>query len=977
MRVFASMRIFWCAALAAGAAACSSDAAGPDSGGVESIAVSPSNATVAVGASLTLSAEVRDAAGQLISGRRVTWSSEDETIAQVSSSGIVTGRKVGTVMIAASAVGKNAFSLVTVNPTPVSFIRLSLNNRAMRVGETFQLTAEALDAGGRVLTGRPITWVSSNVDVATVTNDGLITAISPGGAVITASSEGKSESASITVSLVPVASVNIEPAVSSLVVGQNTQLTAETRDASGNTITGRVVTWSTSASSVATVSSSGLVTANAPGSATITATSEGRSSTASVTVAPRPVSSVIVSPNQMTLTVGQASQLNISITDDRGQLLTGRPISFTSSDIQVVTVSSGGLVTGIAPGTATITAVSEGKTGTADVTVTPQPVGSVEVLPSQSSIIIGHSVQLTAIPRNAAGQTLTGRPVSWRSGAPGLASVSSNGLVTGLQPGTAVIIATIEGITGSATVTVAQVPVASVTVTPSSFSLTAGQKVNLSATLKDASGNTLTGRIVSWSSSDNSVATVASNGEVTGVGSGSATISAASEGQVGTAAITVGAVPVATVNVAPSTAAVDIGSTVQLTATTLDASGNTLMGRAVSWSSSDNAIAVVSPSGVVTGVSAGVVTITGTSEGMFGTSTVTVNAAAPPPPVPVASVTVAPNTVSLTVGGSQTVTATTRDANGNVLTGRAVSWSSSNTNVATVTSSGVITATGAGSATITATSEGQSGTASVTVTAPPPPPPAPVATVTVTPNTVSLTVGGSQTVTATTRDANGNVLTGRTITWSSANTNVATVTSGGVITATGSGTTTVTATSEGQSGSVTVNVAAPSVASVTISPSPASVNVNWTVTLVATPRDANGNAMTNAPVSWSSSNSSVAAVSSSGVVTGVSVGSAVITASSGTGSGTATVNVQLAPVNRVVVSPTNPTINENQTVQLTATLYDARNNVLTGRVVTWSSADNSKVSVSSSGLARGLKKGTVTVTATSEGISGFTDVKVR
>jgi uncharacterized protein YjdB len=628
-------------------------------------------------------------------------------------------------------------------------------------------------------------WVSSNVDVATVTNDGLITAISPGGAVITATSEGKSESASITVSLVPVASVNIEPAVSSLVVGQNTQLTAETRDASGNTITGRVVTWSTSASSVATVSSSGLVTANAPGSATITATSEGRSSTASVTVAPRPVSSVIVSPNQMTLTVGQASQLNISITDDRGQILTGRPISFTSSNIQVVTVSSTGLVTGIAPGTATITAVSEGKTGTADVTVTPQPVGSVEVLPSQSSIIIGHSVQLTAIARNAAGQTLTGRPVSWRSGAPGLASVSSNGLVTGLQPGTAVIIATIEGITGSATVTVAQVPVASVTVTPSSFSLTAGQKVNLSATLKDASGNTLTGRIVSWSSSDNSVATVASNGEVTGVGSGSATISASSEGQVGTATITVGAVPVATVNVAPSTAAVDIGSTVQLTATTLDASGNTLTGRAVSWSSSDNAIAVVSPSGVVTGVSAGVVTITGTSEGMFGTSTVTVNASAPPPPVPVASVTVAPNTVNLTVGGSQTVTATTRDASGNVLTGRSVSWSSSNTNVATVTSSGVITATGAGSATITATSEGQSGTASVTVTAPPPPPPAPVATVTVTPNTVSLTVGGSQTVTATTRDANGNVLTGRTITWSSANTNVATVTSGGVITATG------------------------------------------------------------------------------------------------------------------------------------------------------------------------------------------------
>jgi uncharacterized protein YjdB len=637
---------------------------------------------------------------------------------------------------------------------------------------------------------------------------------------------------------------------------------------------------------VATVSSSGLVTANSPGSATITAASGGRNGTATVNVTPRPVSSVIVSPQQLSLIVGQTRQLNISITDDRGQILTGRPVTFSSSNAQVATVSSGGVLTGVAAGTATITATSEGKTGTADVTVTPEPVARVDVTPSQSSIIIGHSVQLTATPRNAAGQALVGRIVNWRSGAPGLADVSASGLVTGLQVGTAVIIATVDGIAGSATATVRQAPVATVAVTPPSANLNVGEKIFLSASLRDASGNILTGRALSWSTSDPAIATVTSSGEVTGIGGGNATITASSEGQTGTSAISVGLVPVASVTVAPASGTVDIGATLQLSATTSDAAGNTLTGRVVTWSSSADAIATVSSTGLVTGMSAGVATITATSEGQSGTSSVTVNPVQPPPPVPVASVSVNPSTVTVTVGGSQTVTATPLDAVGNPLTGRVITWSSANTGIAAVNSSGVITATGVGN-------------------------------------------------------------------------------------------TTVTATSGGQSGVVTVNVSAPSVATVTVSPSPVSVNVNWTVSLSATPRDANGNVVSGAPVTWSSSDPSIAVVSSSGVVTGISVGSATITASSGAGSGSATVNVQLAPVNRVVVTPNNPTIDEKETVQLSATLYDARNNVLSGRVISWTSADQSRVTVDKQGLATGVKKGNVTVTATSEGVSGNTNVRVR
>jgi hypothetical protein len=115
----------------------------------------------------------------------------------------------------------------------------------------------------------------------------------------------------------------------------------------------------------------------------------------------------------------------------------------------------------------------------------------------------------------------------------------------------------------------------------------------------------------------------------------------------------------------------------------------------------------------VTGVAAGSATLTATSEGQSGTATVTVTAAAP---APVATVTVSPASASLAVGATQPVSAVLKDANGNVLTGRSVTWATSNAPVATVSGSGLVSALLVGTATLTATSEGRSGTAAVTVT---------------------------------------------------------------------------------------------------------------------------------------------------------------------------------------------------------------------------------------------------------------------
>jgi hypothetical protein len=169
--------------------------------------------------------------------------------------------------------------VVSVDVTPAS--------ASIAVGGTVQLTATARNAEGEPLAGHPFTWATDAPTIATVSPAGLVTGVGAGPATITATSEGMSGTASVTVTAttMPVASVEVTPASASVPVGGMVQLTAIPKDAAGQPLTGRVVTWGTNASAVATVSATGLVTGVSQGGpATITATSEGRSGTASVTV---------------------------------------------------------------------------------------------------------------------------------------------------------------------------------------------------------------------------------------------------------------------------------------------------------------------------------------------------------------------------------------------------------------------------------------------------------------------------------------------------------------------------------------------------------------------------------------------------------------------------------------------------------------------------------------------------------------------
>jgi hypothetical protein len=199
-------------------------------------------------------------------------------------------------------------------------------------------------------------------------------------------------------------------------------------------------------------------------------------------------------------------------------------------------------VSGVAAGSATVTATIDGQSGTATITVAAA-VASVSVSPATATVMVGQTVQLTTTVRDASGNVLTGRVVTWSSSPAGLVTVSGSGLVTGVGAGTATITATSEGKTGTASVTVTPPPVASVTVSPASPSTVVGLTVQLTATLRDASGNQLTGRAVTWGSNNTGVATVNGNGLVTAMAVGLATITATCEGKSGTSALTVAVAP--------------------------------------------------------------------------------------------------------------------------------------------------------------------------------------------------------------------------------------------------------------------------------------------------------------------------------------------------------------------------------------------------------------------------------------------------
>lgn len=260
-----------------------------------------------------------------------------------------------------------------------------------------------------------------------------------------------------------VTSVEVAPPDATLevgdVLGDSAQLVATVRTSQG-VVTDREVIWSTSDPRVAVVSSGGLVKARNPGLVTVSATSEGHADSATITVVPIPVARVTVSPLAPTVDIAGTVYVAVSLADRNDQLLTRRDVTFTSNDEDVALVDQRGLVKGVAEGSVTITATSEGVSGAATIRVGgPILVDRIEIDPRAAAITEGTSVQLTARAFRcdaslANCSIITNPQVDWTSSDPAVATVDATGRLTALSAGTAEITAGADGIAGASAVTV-------------------------------------------------------------------------------------------------------------------------------------------------------------------------------------------------------------------------------------------------------------------------------------------------------------------------------------------------------------------------------------------------------------------------------------------------------------------------------------------------------------------------------------------
>ncbi len=248
----------------------------------------------------------------------------------------------------------------------VTGVSLNTNSLTLEEGGTATLTATITPSNA---TDQNVTWSSDNESVATVDQNGRVTAVAQGGATITAAVDGKSAKCSVTVNAaapVPVTSVSLDKTSLGLTEGDTETLTATVEPSDA---TNKNVTWSTSDASIATVTD-GVVTAVAPGTATITVTTVDQSKTATCTVTVTvPVTGVTLNKTRTSLYVGDTETLTATVAPDNA---TNQAVTWTSSNPSVATVKNG-VVTAVAPGIAVITATTQDGNHTAACAVTVRP----------------------------------------------------------------------------------------------------------------------------------------------------------------------------------------------------------------------------------------------------------------------------------------------------------------------------------------------------------------------------------------------------------------------------------------------------------------------------------------------------------------------------------------------------------------------------------------------------------------------------
>ncbi len=509
---------------------------------------------------------------------------------------------------------------------------------------------------------------------------------------------------------------------------------------------------------------------------------------------------------------------------------------------------------------------------------------------------------------------------------------------------------------------------ASIEVTPATPTVEIGGEVGFTAICYDQSDNTMTGIDIDWTSSDTTVGTIDQTGTFTALAEGTADITATAGDIFGTATVTVTtqAPPEAVltgIEVTPATPTVEIGGEVGFTAICYDQSGNAMMGIDIDWTSSDTTVGTIDQTGTFTALAEGAADITATAGDIFGTATVTVTAQAPPEAV-LTGIEISPTAATAVVGKTVGFKATARDQSGNAMAGVDITWTSSDTTVGTIDQAGTFTALTEGVTTIAATAGELSAEASVTVTAEEPVPVP--ASLKLTPPGATLYIGDDQKFTVTAFDQKNNAVPTGEVTWTNSDETVGTISAAGIFTAHATGTTTITAKAGDLSAdaTITVNAPAPALGRVVVSPSAVTLGIGDSLQFDSITFDPFGNIVSDAEVTWDTSDCTMGTISDTGCFTAGAEGIVTICAIGDGATGTATVTVTSGDpvITRIVVTPAAMTLHAGDEETLIATVYDQYGQEIPGVEVTWESSDDT-IGAIEDGHFTAFAAGTTTITA--------------
>ena len=989
---------------------------------VQSVSLDRESAELETGETVTLVATISPAGAV---NKNVSWSSSNEAVATVDADGKVTAVAAGTATITVTTEdgAKTATCAVTVSEPEELHITLNITSISLAVGAKMFVIAEVSPAPE---TTPVFVYSSGNTAVATVSSDGMVTAIAPGTTTITVQTEDGtlSESVPVTVTGIDVTSVSLDKTELELTEGDNETLVATIRPTGA---TNKNVSWSSNKESVATVDANGKVTAVKAGTATITVTTEDGSKTASciVTVVPELMAAPVwINGSSASLkwdAYEGADYYSVCVyVYDKGELIGSKETGTSETTIDVQQeihdiVGEEEYYEVVVK--AQIIAKKTNKTGdkiilveyevsdgyayslrTSLATPTNLSIASESYVLSFDKVEDADFYYIMIKCENGSHSTTVSNDIEKEDISINLAedieslykACHFNG--TTEEFSVSVRAAKNDGTTSEWSEELGGIAFCQEVEEleyPKNLAIDLESYVLSFDKVEDADFYYIMIKCENGSYST----TVSNDTETEDISinlaegierlykschfsgtTGEFSISVRAAKNDGTTSEWSDAlsgitycdrIDVTTVSLNKMELELTEGDNETLVAT-IRPTGAT--NKNVSWSSNKEAVAKVDANGKVTAVKAGTATITVTTEDGNKTATCTVTVTeAPPVTVDVESVSLNKTNLELTEGENETLTATVSPADA---TNKNVTWSSNKEAVAKVDTNGKVTAVAAGTATITVTTEDGNKTATCKVTVVEVlPVTVDVATVSLNKTVLELIEGENETLTATVSPADA---INKNVTWSSNKESVAKVDANGKVTAVAAGTATITVTTEDGNKTATCKITVVEAPPITVDVESVSLNKtnleltegeNETLTATVSPTDA-----TNKNVSWSSNKEAVAKVDANGKVTAVAAGTATITVTTEDGNKIASCEVTVVEAQEDIVSVTGVAL-ELETLELKVGESAALTAIVVpenaaDKSVIWSSSEEAVASVSENGVVAGVAEGNAIITVT-------------